>query len=378
MPARCNDRAPCALCALYSCVALPDRSESPASPPISTCNTDDENRSERPVANPCRILLAGAQRRWQIMNRKTLFCGLLGLGFLGGFVGEARSLNPGSFWNRQNRYTSTITVRPYNAFTPICWGNLVCDGCNPNPCNPAASLPMHCGVSPFASCYGGRPCMGDACGASDMGMFYNPQMYGVMPHQMHGVMPHMLPPVYNGPGPIPGPNPNPNIMGPMPGGNPYGPGPGPFMGPQPQPGPYGPGPGPFMGPQPGPYGPGPGPYMGPPPQPGPYGPGPGPFMGPPPQPGAYGPGPYMGPPQPGPYGPGPGPGPGPYGPSSGPFGPGAGPQPGPIGSSLPSMLGEVTPASYPGRMPVSYPAYYTPMNHGWNQAVPNYWYGNGR
>ena len=31
------------------------------------------------------------------------------------------------------KITATAYPGPYNAFTPICWGNLICDGCCPSP-----------------------------------------------------------------------------------------------------------------------------------------------------------------------------------------------------------------------------------------------------
>jgi hypothetical protein len=59
---------------------------------------------------------------------------------------------------RCHRYATHITCRPYNAFTPICWGNLVCDGCCPNPCGVAAGcLPFNYmgGWPAFAGTMGG-------------------------------------------------------------------------------------------------------------------------------------------------------------------------------------------------------------------------------
>jgi hypothetical protein len=32
-----------------------------------------------------------------------------------------------------NRYSTFIACRPYNAFTPVCYGSIVCDGCCPAP-----------------------------------------------------------------------------------------------------------------------------------------------------------------------------------------------------------------------------------------------------
>ena len=44
------------------------------------------------------------------------------------------------FWHHwcKRCYTTQINCRPYNAFTPICSGNLTCDGVCPNPCAMAA------------------------------------------------------------------------------------------------------------------------------------------------------------------------------------------------------------------------------------------------
>src|SRR5580658_10342963 len=56
-------------------------------------------------------------------------------------------------WNGHNRYVTHITCRPYNAFTPICWGNLYCDGCCPNPCGVASGCNM---MPSYGGCgYGG-------------------------------------------------------------------------------------------------------------------------------------------------------------------------------------------------------------------------------
>src|SRR5882724_10277641 len=80
-------------------------------------------------------------------------------------MGLLNPCNPCSLWHCHNRYVTQITCRPYNAFTPICWGNLVCDGCCPQPCGVASGcLPMTFGVPPFAANGCGMPCMGPSCG----------------------------------------------------------------------------------------------------------------------------------------------------------------------------------------------------------------------
>src|SRR2546423_62662 len=109
----------------------------------------------------------------RIMKRKILALGLFSLCCLALFTGESRAFfgllspyHPSSLWHRHNRYVTHITCRPYNAFTPICWGNLVCDGACPSPCGVmGGSLPMTFGAPPFPSlgCCN-MPCMGPACG----------------------------------------------------------------------------------------------------------------------------------------------------------------------------------------------------------------------
>ncbi|MCS7044789.1 MAG: hypothetical protein NZO58_00380 [Gemmataceae bacterium] len=54
-------------------------------------------------------------------------------------AGWAVSAAPASAWwwhykHGINRYSTVIVCRPYNAFTPVCAGSLVCDGCCPFSC----------------------------------------------------------------------------------------------------------------------------------------------------------------------------------------------------------------------------------------------------
>jgi hypothetical protein len=162
------------------------------------------------------------------MKRKILAVGVLSLCCLGLAAGESQAFfgmfnpwNPYSYCNRHNRYVTQITCRPYNAFTPIAWGNLVCDGCVPNPCGVASGcLPLTMGPPPWA-CPGncgpsgcGMPYMGGGCGsggccASDMGpmmssapMMSSPPSYPMpMPQDNRG------PGGFQGPMPMPvGPN----------------------------------------------------------------------------------------------------------------------------------------------------------------------------
>jgi hypothetical protein len=320
------------------------------------------------------------------VKRNLLVAGVLALVCLATGVGDVAAyglLSPfsrHSLWHPHNRYVTQITVRPYNAFTPIAWGNLVCDGCVPNPCGVSAGvLPMSFGVPPFAA-NGMMPapmCGGDACCAGDMhhGPIMNalpyglppgphvPMPYGPMPHgpMPYGPMPHgpapQMPPIVAHPAPhayaftpMPQPHaapyampyhqPQPHVM--------MQPPPQMMMQPQPHYAPPIPGvphlpgvpgvPNVPMVPQPH-YAPAPQPYYGPMPQPQ-YAPAPQPHYGPMPQPNG-GPAlqPYYGPP----------------------------PQPssnGQISSHYPYQ-GGVTQANYP----------FTPSQQGWLQGVPYYWYG---
>ncbi len=93
---------------------------------------------------------------------------ILALGVLS-FVGVVLSAAEASafFWNRHiNRYSTFIACRPYNAFTPICYGSLVCDGCCPsmgNGCGPS------CGpIGAQLSCCDGYPAPGAAYAAGPM------------------------------------------------------------------------------------------------------------------------------------------------------------------------------------------------------------------
>ena len=142
-----------------------------------------------------------------MMKRKILTLSVFALYALTLFTGEVNAFggglfsphNPFSLWNRHNRYTTQISVRPYNAFTPICWGNLVCDGVCPAPCGVAAGcLPMQFGVPPFASIGG--------CSAPPrmMGMGMNPGMYGYYGPTMGFASDMPAMPIQTGPG-VPNP-----------------------------------------------------------------------------------------------------------------------------------------------------------------------------
>ncbi len=65
------------------------------------------------------------------MKTKILAVALLSI------VGLAQSTNDASAFGLFpccHRNCSVICCRPYNAFTPMCYGSMVCDGCCPSPC----------------------------------------------------------------------------------------------------------------------------------------------------------------------------------------------------------------------------------------------------
>ncbi|MCI0684838.1 MAG: hypothetical protein L0Y71_22300 [Gemmataceae bacterium] len=75
-------------------------------------------------------------------------------------TGVALSAAPASAWwfckHGINRYSTVIVCRPYNAFTPVCSGSLVCDGCCPFSCPGlpnGASCSPHLGNPMLGLCY---------------------------------------------------------------------------------------------------------------------------------------------------------------------------------------------------------------------------------
>lgn len=95
------------------------------------------------------------------MKRKILALSLFSLCTLAFAASESQAW-PGWFHSCcHNRCVTQITCRPYNAFTPICWGNLVCDGCCPS-FGGGCQMPCSMGMPSFAG-----PCFGGACMATD-------------------------------------------------------------------------------------------------------------------------------------------------------------------------------------------------------------------
>ena len=88
-------------------------------------------------------------------------------------AGLVLSAAPASAWwlqrnNGINRFSTVVVCRPYNAFTPVCHGSLVCDGCCPfscpqmpggASCSPMFGNPMLGLTHPGAVQYGSQPMM---------------------------------------------------------------------------------------------------------------------------------------------------------------------------------------------------------------------------
>jgi hypothetical protein len=98
------------------------------------------------------------------MKRHIYTVGLFGLCCLALLTSTSVATSGFGCWGcHHNRCVTHITCRPYNAFTPICWGNLVCDGCCPSPCGSGGCMPMGCGMPSYAGMGCGMPCMGPSC-----------------------------------------------------------------------------------------------------------------------------------------------------------------------------------------------------------------------
>lgn len=107
-------------------------------------------------------------------------------------------------------YDFSICCKQYNAFTPICFGKMSCNGCCPSPEAYGAGGGMGNGMPPFGAAYG-----------NGGGQFGGSQFLGELPPPEAGV-----PPTFNAPMPSPvdGANPgagaNSNNLNPMPAGAP--------------------------------------------------------------------------------------------------------------------------------------------------------------
>jgi hypothetical protein len=96
--------------------------------------------------------------------KKLLMLGLMSLVVLGGSAQE------GWAWGRCgcNKYTTTLCIRPYNAFSPVAYGSIVADGCMPINLYGGQLGPLGMGgccapPSCFGPNYGGGCCSSGCC-----------------------------------------------------------------------------------------------------------------------------------------------------------------------------------------------------------------------
>ena len=124
-------------------------------------------------------------------NRHHALLGLLSLAALG--MGTSHGDAFGCRDRAYLKYSTVITCRPYNAFSPICSGNIECNGCCPFPmgfnpmcCTPSMFSPMCNGMGscPPPPCYPG-------CGSTNVAVF-------------SGGPPMMMPPASPYQAPMPG------------------------------------------------------------------------------------------------------------------------------------------------------------------------------
>jgi hypothetical protein len=157
----------------------------------------------------------------------------LGLVSVAGLLLSARDADAFLFHHCCGHCCEThICCRPYNAFTPICWGNIHCDGCCMNPCSMCngymSMMPGNpCAVGPMA-------CMPFGCGPGGCGVGGGPMPPGngmppppVPPPPGVGLVPGAAPPGFVPPGAMPPGAMPPGAMppgAPMPVGTPLPPG----------------------------------------------------------------------------------------------------------------------------------------------------------
>jgi hypothetical protein len=94
--------------------------------------------------------------------KKLLFLGLLSLASVAALPPSAQAWFHHLCCHHCNDCTTTIRVRPYNAFSPICCGTLDCVGCCPM--NFGCGQQPRCGPSCFQSaCCGPQSCFTSGC-----------------------------------------------------------------------------------------------------------------------------------------------------------------------------------------------------------------------
>jgi len=113
------------------------------------------------------------------MKRNILALGLLTL------AGLTLSAQNASAWlldclceHHMQKYSLYIVCRPYNAFTPVCYGNINCLGGCPAPCAPSCFQGDSCDTG----------CAGGSCTAGLPQIISNNMAYGTLP-----VNPNMVP-----------------------------------------------------------------------------------------------------------------------------------------------------------------------------------------
>jgi hypothetical protein len=116
---------------------------------------------------------------------------------VGGSAQEGRAWYLGCCWDHLchrdccSRYTTTLCIRPYNAFSPCCYGNIVADGCMPinlyggqlpcMRCPAPMCMPPCCGPN-----FGGGCCSSGCCESGCLpppGTFAGAPMMQAMPGQ---------------------------------------------------------------------------------------------------------------------------------------------------------------------------------------------------
>jgi hypothetical protein len=150
------------------------------------------------------------------MKRKLWFAGILGCTLFGVAAQQSWAFFGCHSCCGCNKYSTYICCRPYNAFTPVCFGAICCQGC----CPLQTCAPPSCGYSPCCA----PPAFCPGCMA---GSGYPPMAGGGWPAPMYAAAPYMASPE---PPMIPPPSPPPPGYGyPPPPAHGYGypPGPGP-------------------------------------------------------------------------------------------------------------------------------------------------------
>jgi hypothetical protein len=118
--------------------------------------------------------------------KKLLFLGLLSAAALGAFAPESQAWCLGCWRDRHccSRYSTRLCIRPYNAFSPVAYGNIVADGCMPVNVF-GGQLPGMGMPSVFGPGFGGGCCTSGCCvpGCGDSGCLPAPGGFASAPQQ---------------------------------------------------------------------------------------------------------------------------------------------------------------------------------------------------